>query len=164
MKSRLDYLTLIPSAIKPLRDLEAHLRSCGLNSSLLELVKIRVSQINGCAWCIDMHTKDARAGGETEQRIYMLDAWRETPFFTERERAALDWTESVTCVSETHVPDAVYDRVKEHFSEIELVNLTMAVIAINSWNRLAISFRKIPTPANIKSAEKQKSNNVLEHK
>jgi len=144
MKPRLDYHTLDPSAIKPLRDLEAHLHSCGLDLSLLELVKIRASQINGCAWCLDMHTRDARERGEAEQRIYVLDAWREVPFFTERERAALDWTEAVTRVSETHVPDTVYAHVKEHFSEIELVNLTMAVIAINSWNRLAISFRNTP--------------------
>jgi len=151
MKPRLDYRTLDPSAIKPLRDLETHLHGCGLDPSLLELVKIRASQINGCAWCLDMHTKDARARGETEQRIYVLDAWREAPFFTERERAALDWVETVTRVSETHVPDAVYAHVKEHFSDGELLNLTMAVIAINSWNRLAISFRSVPVPVKDKT-------------
>ncbi len=143
MSARLDYHNINPPALKPLRALEAYLRGCGLEVPLLELMKIRASQINGCAYCLDMHTKDARARGETEQRIYALNAWREAPFFTKRERAALDWTEAVTLVAETHVPDAVYAHVKEHFSDEELLNLTMAVIAINSWNRLAVSFRII---------------------
>jgi AhpD family alkylhydroperoxidase len=108
---------------------------------LLQLVEIRASQINGCAYCIDMHTKDARLAGETEQRIYALNAWRETPFFTDRERAALEWTEAVTRVADTHVPDEVYDRVAAHFNEADLVALTFAAIVINSWNRLSISFR-----------------------
>jgi AhpD family alkylhydroperoxidase len=108
---------------------------------LLHLVEIRASQINGCAYCIDMHTKDARAAGETEQRIYALNAWRETPFFTDRERAALEWTEAVTRVADTHVPDEIYVRVASEFNEAELVALTFAVIVINSWNRLSISFR-----------------------
>jgi len=108
---------------------------------LLALVEIRASQINGCAYCLDMHTKDARLAGETEQRIYALNAWRETPFFTDRERAALEWTEAVTRVADTHVPDEVYDRVAAHFNEADLVALTFAVIVINSWNRLSISFR-----------------------
>jgi AhpD family alkylhydroperoxidase len=108
---------------------------------LLALVEIRASQINGCAYCIDMHTKDARLAGETEQRIYALNAWRETPFFSDRERAALEWTEAVTRVADTHVPDEVYDRVAAHFNEADLVALTFAVIVINSWNRLSISFR-----------------------
>jgi AhpD family alkylhydroperoxidase len=108
---------------------------------LLALVEIRASQINGCAYCLDMHTKDARLAGETEQRIYALNAWRETPFFTDRERAALEWTEAVTRVADTHVPDEVYDRVAAHFNEADLVGLTFAVIVINSWNRLSISFR-----------------------
>jgi AhpD family alkylhydroperoxidase len=112
-----------------------------LERSLFELVKIRASQINGCAYCIDMHTKDARAAGETEQRIYALNAWRETPFFTDRERAALEWTEAVTRVGETHVPDEIYQRVAAEFDESELVALTFGVIVINSWNRLAVSFR-----------------------
>jgi AhpD family alkylhydroperoxidase len=112
-----------------------------LERSLFELVKIRASQINGCAYCIDMHTKDARAAGETEQRIYALNAWRETPFFTDRERAALEWTEAVTRVGDTHVPDEIYGRAEKEFSEPELVALTFAVIVINSWNRLAVSFR-----------------------
>jgi AhpD family alkylhydroperoxidase len=109
--------------------------------SLFHLVEIRASQINGCAYCIDMHTKDARADGETEQRIYALNAWHEAPFFTERERAALEWTEAVTRVAETHVPDEIYERVSQHFNEEELVALTFAVVVINSWNRLSISFR-----------------------
>jgi AhpD family alkylhydroperoxidase len=112
-----------------------------LERPLFELVKIRASQINGCAYCIDMHTKDARLAGETEQRIYALDAWRETPFFSERERAALEWTEAVTRVADTHVPDDIHARVSAQFEEDELVALTFAVIVINSWNRLAVSFR-----------------------
>src|SRR6188474_80004 len=114
-----------------------------LERSLFELVKIRASQINGCAYCLDMHTKDARGAGETEQRIYTLDAWRETPFFTDRERAALEWTEAVTLVAETRVPDDVYQQVRQQFSEEELVELTFAVIVINSWNRLNVSFRPL---------------------
>ena len=112
-----------------------------IDRQLLHLVEIRASQINGCAYCLDMHTKDARRGGETEQRIYALNAWRETPFFTDRERAALEWTEAVTRVADTHVPDEIYDRVAAQFNEAELVALTFAVIVINSWNRLSISFR-----------------------
>ena len=114
-----------------------------LEHSLLRLVEIRASQINGCAYCLDMHTKDARGAGETEQRIYTLDAWRETPFFTDRERAALEWTEAVTLVAETRVPDAVFEQVRQQFSEEELVELTFAVIVINSWNRLNVSFRPL---------------------
>jgi AhpD family alkylhydroperoxidase len=113
----------------------------GLERSLLELIKIRASQINHCAYCIDMHTKDARALGETEQRIYGLSAWREAPYYSERERAALEWTEAVTLVGETHVPDEVFARAREQFDEAELVALTFAVVVINSWNRLAVSFR-----------------------
>jgi len=124
--------------------LERYVRECGLELPLIELVKIRVSQINGCAYCLDMHTKDARAEGETEQRIYTLPAWRETPFFTEREQAALAWAEAVTLVSESHVPDDVYEQARVHFSDEELVNLTMVVVAINGWNRLSISFRAVP--------------------
>jgi len=115
----------------------------GVDKTLFELIKIRASQINGCAYCTDMHTKEARAAGETEQRIYALSAWRETPFFTARERAALEWTEAVTLVSETHVPDDVYARVAQHFDEAELVALTFAVVVINSWNRLSVSFRPV---------------------
>ena len=114
-----------------------------LDPKLFELVKIRASQINGCAYCLDMHTKDARAAGETEQRIYALSAWRETPFFTDRERAALEWTESLTRVADTHVPDDVYERASSLFTEAELVTLTFGVIVINSWNRLSVSFRPL---------------------
>jgi len=108
---------------------------------LLELVKTRASQINGCAFCIDMHTKDARANGETEQRLYALNAWRETPFYTDRERAALAWTEAVTLISEGHVPEDVFEQARAQFSDEELVNLTVALVAINGWNRLSIAFR-----------------------
>jgi AhpD family alkylhydroperoxidase len=113
----------------------------GLDHRLLELVKMRASQINGCAFCLDMHSKDARAAGETEQRLYLLDAWREVDLYSERERAALAWTEAVTLVSEGHVPDEVFAQARAHFSEEELVSLTMAIVAINGWNRLAIAFR-----------------------
>ena len=115
----------------------------GLERRILDLVKIRASQMNGCAYCIDMHTKDARAAGETEQRIYALDAWRETPFFSDRERAALDWTEAVTRVGDSHVPDEVYERVSREFDEEELVKLTMEVVVINGWNRLSIALRTV---------------------
>jgi AhpD family alkylhydroperoxidase len=124
--------------------LEKYIAECGLDHSLLHLLKMRASQINGCAYCIDMHSKDARALGETEQRLYELDAWRETPFYTDRERAALAWTEAVTLVSQTHVPDSVYEEVRKHFSEKEIVDLTLAVMTINAWNRLAISLRAVP--------------------
>lgn len=123
---------------------ERYVRECGLERRLLELVKLRASQINGCAYCVDMHTKDARANGETEQRLYAVVVWREAPFFTERERAALAWTEAVTLVSVDHVPDDVYDLARQHFTEKELVDLTLAIVAINSWNRLAIAFRTVP--------------------
>ncbi len=121
--------------------LERAVAASGLEHALIELVKLRASQINGCAYCIDMHTKDARAQGETEQRLYALSAWRETPFYTDRERAALAWTEAITLVSQDHVPDAVYEEVRLHFSKQELVDLTLALVAINGWNRLAIAFR-----------------------
>ena len=124
--------------------LEQAVRASGLEHSLLELVKIRASQINGCAYCIDMHTKDARAAGETEQRIYALSAWRETPFFSDRERAALAWAEAVTRLGEDGVPDALYDETRQVFAEDELVALTFAVVAINSWNRLSIAFGTVP--------------------
>jgi AhpD family alkylhydroperoxidase len=121
--------------------LEKHVHGCGLEASLLELVKMRASQINGCAHCLDMHSKDARAAGETEQRLYLLNAWREAPFYSARERAALAWTEALTLVAESQVPDAVYEDARRHFSEQELVNLSLAIVAINGWNRLAIGFR-----------------------
>ena len=121
--------------------LQKEVDASGLDASLRELIKIRASQMNGCAYCIDMHTKDARAMGESEGRIYALNAWRETPFYSDRERAALEWTEAVTAISAAHVPDDVFERVRPHFTEAELVALTMAIVAINGWNRLAIAFR-----------------------
>lgn len=133
------YLTSGPA--QAMLALQKEVEASGIEHRTLELVKIRTSQINGCAYCIDMHTKDARAMGEAEQRIYALNAWRETPFFTERERAALDWTETVTLVGETHVPDDAYERVRREFTEPEFVALTFAIVATNGWNRLATSFR-----------------------
>jgi AhpD family alkylhydroperoxidase len=124
--------------------LERYVQHSTLEPSLIELVKLRASQINGCAYCIDMHTKDARAAGESEQRLYALSAWQETPFYSARERAALAWTEAVTLVAGEHVPDDVYEQARGQFDEKELVDLTLAVIAINGWNRLAISFRSVP--------------------
>lgn len=141
MSTRIDYAKVAPAASRAMYGLERYVHGCGLEAPLLELVKMRASQINGCAFCLDMHSKDARAGGETEQRLYLLNAWRETTFFTDRERAALAWTESLTLVSENHVPDDVYNEARQHFSEEELVNLSLAVVAINGWNRLAIAFR-----------------------
>jgi AhpD family alkylhydroperoxidase len=144
MQTRIEYGAAAPAARKAVFAIEDYVRHCGLEPSLLELVRLRASQINGCAYCIDMHTKDARAQGETEQRLYTVAVWRETPFFTDRERAALAWTEAVTLVNRDHVPDDVYQETRRHFGEEELVDLTLAVIAINSWNRLAISFRTVP--------------------
>ncbi|HWH68738.1 MAG TPA: carboxymuconolactone decarboxylase family protein [Candidatus Sulfotelmatobacter sp.] len=129
--------------MKAMLGLEHFVHHCGLPENLLHLLKLRVSQINGCAYCIDMHSKDLRAAGESEQRLYLLDAWREAPFYTERERAALAWAEAVTLVTEGHVPDDVYEQARAQFSEEELVNLTMAVVTINSWNRLSIAFRSV---------------------
>ena len=144
MQPRIDYRKLAQEPLKPLLAVEKYLGGCGLEHKLLHLVKMRASQINGCAYCLDMHSLDARADGETEQRLYTLDAWAETPFFTDRERAALAWTEAVTLVSQTHVPDDVYEETKKHFSEKEIVDLTFAVGMINMWNRLAISTRAVP--------------------
>jgi AhpD family alkylhydroperoxidase len=144
MHERIKYTEIAPDGYRAMSGLEHYARSSGIESSLLELVKFRASQINGCAYCLDMHSKDARANGETEQRLYTLTAWHETPFFSERERAALEWTEAVTLVSETHIPDELYERVRKHFTEKELVDLTLAIITINGWNRLAISFRTVP--------------------
>src|SRR3954453_22428399 len=127
--------------MKAMSGLEEPLRNSGLEPALRELVKTRASQINGCAYCIDMHTKDARAQGETEQRLYALSAWRETPFYTDRERAALEWTEQLTLIAEKGVPDELFAGMREHFSEEELIALTLAVVQINGWNRLAISAR-----------------------
>lgn len=142
MKRRIDYDSVAPEAVKAHLGVETYVRRSGLAPTLLELVRLRASQINGCAYCVDMHTKDARAAGEAEQRLYAVAVWREAPFFSDRERAALAWTEAVTQISVDHVPDEVYEGARKHFSEKELVDLTMAVIAINGWNRLAVSFRK----------------------
>ncbi|MBZ5562091.1 MAG: carboxymuconolactone decarboxylase family protein [Acidobacteriia bacterium] len=144
MEPRLEAHKVAPGAYHAMLGLESYVRGCGLETPLLELVRLRASQMNGCAYCVDMHTKDARAAGESEQRLYAISVWRETPFFTERERAALAWTEAVTQISHRHVPDEVYEQAHKHFSEKELVDLTMAVVAINGWNRLAISFRAVP--------------------
>ena len=142
MQPRIDTNTVAPGAYKAMAGLEAYIRhSSGLDPSLRELVKLRASQINGCAFCIDMHSKDARAAGETEQRIYALSAWREAPFYTDRERAALAWTEAVTLITEGHAPDDVYEQVRKQFSEAEIANLTLAIVTINGWNRLAIASR-----------------------
>jgi AhpD family alkylhydroperoxidase len=144
MSMRLDYNKLAPDAVKAILALENYVNKSGLEKSLLELVKLRSSQINGCAYCIDVHTADARKAGESERRLHAVVAWRETPFFTDRERAALAWTEAVTLLSETHAPEEVYQEVLKYFSEKEVIDLTMAIITINSWNRLAVSFRKLP--------------------
>src|SRR5690348_9361772 len=145
MEPRIDVSRVDPKAYQAVYPLEIYVRQSGLEKPLLELVKMRASQINGCAYCLDMHSKDARAAGETEQRLYLLDAWRESPFYSDRERAALAWTEALTRISKTKdVPDALYDEMRKHFSDKELVDLSLAIIAINGWNRLAIPFRSEP--------------------
>ena len=144
VQARINIPAVKPDAYKAMFGLETFLRHAGLDLKLLDLVKLRVSQINGCAFCLDMHWKDLRAAGETEQRLYSLDAWRETPFYTDRERAALAWAESVTLISETHVPDEVFEEARRHFSEEELVTLSVGIVAINAWNRLSIAFRNVP--------------------
>ena len=145
MQARLEAQKVSQVAYQTMLGLEMFVRKQSkLEPALIQLVKMRASQINGCAYCLDMHSKDARAEGETEQRLYALSAWEETPFFTDRERAALALTEAITLVSEGHVPDVVYEKAKKSFSEEELVNLTLAIITINGWNRLAIIFRMLP--------------------
>ena len=145
MEPRLNFTKVSPAAYRAMAALEVYVKhSSNLEKPLLELVKMRASQINGCAYCLDMHSKDARAAGETEQRLYTLDAWRETPFFTDRERAALAWTEAITLIASSHAPDEVYEEARKQFSEEELVNLTIAIAAINGWNRLSIGFRAVP--------------------
>ena len=141
MQPRLNPYTAAPETIKAAVALETQLANSGLETSLYHLVKTRASQINGCAYCIHMHTRDARAHGETEERLYLLDAWRESPLYTERERAALAWTEALTLIADTHAPDDVFEELKPHFTEAEIVNLTMLIGMINLWNRLAISMR-----------------------
>ena len=145
MNNRIDFTRYAaPGAYKAMMGLQQYVDNCGLERSLLDLVLVRVSQINGCAYCIDMHTKGARAHGESERRLYELDAWRESPFYTDRERAALSWSEAVTLVTVGHVPDEVYAEAHSLFSDTELINLTLAVTLINSWNRISIAFRKQP--------------------
>ncbi|TAM00759.1 MAG: carboxymuconolactone decarboxylase family protein [Paraburkholderia sp.] len=144
MQSRLDFYKVSPEGTKAMLALEERVSKSSIEKPLAELVRLRASQINGCAFCVDMHTTDARKGGETERRLATVTVWREAPFFTERERAALEWTEAVTLLSQTHVPDDVWERVKPHFTDQEIADLTMLIIAINGWNRIAVSFRKIP--------------------
>jgi AhpD family alkylhydroperoxidase len=144
MQPRIDYRKYAHEALNAMLGLEKYISECGLEPKLINLMKVRASQINGCAYCIDMHTIDARALGETEQRLYELNAWRETPFFSDRERAALEWTEAITLVSETHVPDEVFEKVKQFFSDKEIVDLTIIATTINMWNRVAISSRAVP--------------------
>jgi AhpD family alkylhydroperoxidase len=155
MEPRIDYEAASPRGLAAMLGMERHVHASGLESSLIELVKLRASLINGCAYCVDMHTKVARAQGETEQRLYAAGVWEETPFFTDRERAALAWTEAVTLVHEGHVPDGVYELARREFSEQELVDLTLTVITINGWNRLAIAFRTVPGTYQVGEQEPQ---------
>ncbi len=144
MAQRIDYQKNHPELIKGMLEIEKQIHKASLNKALYELVKLRASQINGCAYCIDMHSKDARASGETEQRLYALNAWRETPFYTDKERAALEWTEALTLISMNDVSDELYDMVRQFFDEEGMMALTMAIVAINGWNRLAISMKVLP--------------------
>ena len=156
MEDRANPYKAAPKVYQAMAALQAAVNSSGLEGSLMELVKMRASQINGCAYCLDMHWKDARAAGESEQRLYLLDAWRESPMYSERERAALEWTEALTKISEGHVPDAVYARAKVQFSDAELANLSLAIVAINAWNRLSIAFRAEPGRYEPKAAKEGK--------
>lgn len=140
MKKRLNYGSQFPKAIKGMLEIEKYVHNSSLDPIIFELVKMRASQINGCAFCLDMHSKDARANGETEQRLYLLNAWREAPFYSDKERAALEWTEALTLVHQHEISDILYDRVKAHFNDDEMMTLTMAIVAINGWNRLSIAF------------------------
>jgi AhpD family alkylhydroperoxidase len=144
MEARFNYLKSAPGVFKVMLAQSQYLHECGLEESLLNLVDLRASQMNGCAYCLDMHWKDLRASGEAEQRLYSLDAWRECPFYTERERAALEWTEALTLITNGHVPDEIYDRVRQHFNEKELSDLSLAIVTINGWNRLNIAARTVP--------------------
>jgi AhpD family alkylhydroperoxidase len=144
VKARLDYGKVAPGVYDAMDALDRYLAQCGLDQTLLHLVRLRASQLNGCAYCLDMHWKDLRAIGEGEQRLYSLDAWRECPYYSDRERAALEWTEAVTLIAEGHAPDAVHEQARAHFSERELSDLTLAVATINAWNRLSIAARLVP--------------------
>jgi AhpD family alkylhydroperoxidase len=141
MKARIDLMRVNPGIMHAMLGLERQVQKGGLDGTLLDLVRMRASQINGCAYCLDMHSKDARAAGETEQRLYGLSAWREAPYYSDRERAALEWTEALTLVTEGHVPDDVYERVRAQFSEDEIAHLSLAIVAINGWNRLNVAAR-----------------------
>jgi AhpD family alkylhydroperoxidase len=147
MNARMDVAKAAPAAYKAMLGLHQAVEKSGLEHPLLELIKTRASQINGCAFCLAMHTADARKGGESEVRLNLLDAWRESPVYSERERAALAWTEALTLITEGHVPDEVYEEARRHFSDAELANLTMAIVTINGWNRIAISSRMVPEVA-----------------
>jgi AhpD family alkylhydroperoxidase len=142
MKERIKMTSVNPEAIKALMGVEKFLSHCGLDRKLLNLLNLRVSQINGCAYCLDMHWKDLRAAGETEQRLYSLNAWREAPFYSEQEQAALAWAEAVTLLPDHEVPDDVFEQVHRHFNDEQLANLTLAITTINSWNRLNIAFKR----------------------
>jgi len=144
MEPRIHFPKFGMGAFQAMLGVEKYLQGCGIETGLLDLIRLRASQINGCAYCIDMHWKDLRAAGETEQRLYGLDAWEESPYYSDRERAALLWTEAVTNVQDGHVPDAVYEQVRKHFTEAELPDLTLAITAINSWNRMNIAARTVP--------------------
>ena len=151
MKPRMNFFQAAPDTVNALMALENQVASSGLEQSLIELVKTRASQINGCAYCINMHATDARKHGETEARLFLLDAWRESPVYSDRERAALAWTDAVTLISKTHAPDDVYAELRNHFSEAETVNLTMLIATINAWHRLAFSFRAVPEVKTVKA-------------
>jgi AhpD family alkylhydroperoxidase len=144
MNARINLMSVNPGILHAMLGLEKQVSKSRLDTRLLDLVRMRASQINGCAYCLDMHSKDARAAGETEQRLYGLNAWRETPYYSDRERAALEWTEALTLITEGHVPDAVYERVRQEFSEDELAHLSLAIVAINGWNRLNVAARTVP--------------------
>jgi AhpD family alkylhydroperoxidase len=144
MEARFNFAKTAPGVYEAMEGLEKYLEQCGLEKRLMYLIQLRASQMNGCAYCLDMHWKDLRASGEDEQRLYSLDAWRECPYYTDRERAALAWTEAVTLIAQGHAPDAVYQEARSHFSEKELSDLTLAVAAINAWNRLSIASRIVP--------------------
>jgi AhpD family alkylhydroperoxidase len=144
MEQRIDFYRASPEAIRALTALEAAIAKLGLDPALLDLVKLRASQINACAFCVDLHASDLRKHGETDRRLAALPVWRETPFFSERERSALAWTEALTLLAQTHAPDADYAQLREHFSERECVDLSLAIGVINTWNRLAVGFRKSP--------------------
>ena len=155
MQPRIDYYKLSPGGYKAMLGLEMCLNHSGLEKKLLHMIKLRVSQINGCAFCLDMHWKDLQAEGETEQRMYSLDAWRETDYYTDRERAALAWAEAVTDITDGHVPDEVYEATRQHFGEQEVADLTLAVVAINGWNRLSIAFRVVPGTYQVPKLKKE---------